>query len=62
RLSDMISEIKQIENNVEKADAVFGRLRPLMLQLRIESDKIEAVIDLDYWPIPTYTDLLFKYL
>ena len=33
-----------------------------MLQLRIESDKIEAVIDLDYWPIPTYTDLLFKYL
>ncbi len=62
QLSDMLGEIKKIEDPVEKADAVFSRLRPLMLSLRIESDKLEAVIDLDFWPIPTYTDLLFKYL
>jgi glutamine synthetase len=37
-------------------DEVFA----MMKTLRADGDKIETIVDADFWPMPTYGDLLFK--
>ena len=32
---------------------------PLMQKCRDSSDELEMIVGKDYWPIPTYTDILF---
>ena len=32
---------------------------PLMRQLRADADELETVVGREYWPMPTYGDLLY---
>ncbi len=32
----------------------------LMGELRADADLLETLVDSDYWPLPSYSDLLFK--
>ena len=33
---------------------------PAMQELRAVADELETLVGEDYWPFPTYGDLLFK--
>ncbi len=48
-----------IEDNLEKAFAFRNKVFAKMEALRGISDSMEAQTSADYWPYPSYTDLLF---
>jgi glutamine synthetase len=43
----------------KKAVAYRDAVVPAMVALRKVSDGIEPVIDAEYWPLPTYAEMLF---
>ena len=60
-----------IEKLVEKADNFDGDIFDLgmmyryevfeqMNTLREDADKLETIVDEDFWPLPTYGDMLFN--
>ena len=36
------------------------RIKPAMEALRSPSDELEMIVDKSFWPVPTYSDLLFE--
>ena len=48
-----------IEDLQEQADAYAQKVIPAMEALRAEVDALECVVERDYWPVPTYNDILF---
>ena len=43
----------------EQADAYAHTIAPLMERLRASVDAMEPIVARDYWPVPTYDDILF---
>ena len=74
RLSDISSKLYsltlELENAVKKASCEAGILEtallynkevlPLMEKIRYIADRAESITAREYWPYPTYGDLLFK--
>ncbi|OOM70180.1 glutamine synthetase [Clostridium puniceum] len=63
--------VKLLEKAVEKADNFQGDIFDLgmmyryevfeqMNTLREDADKLETIVDKDFWPLPTYGDMLFN--
>ena len=56
---------KALENAKKKTDAATlsvyykDKVLPIMAKLRGEADGLETLVSEDYWPIPTYGDLMF---
>ena len=48
-----------IEDPQEQANAYANEVIPAMDALRAEIDALECVVERDYWPVPTYNDILF---
>ena len=48
-----------IEDRVEKADFFKDEILKDMTDLRASCDKLETETAAEYWPFPTYGDLLF---
>ncbi len=48
-----------IEDAQEQANAYANDVIPAMEALRTEIDALEVVVERDYWPVPTYNDILF---
>lgn len=48
-----------IEDRQEQANAYADRVIPAMDALRNEVDALECIVENDYWPVPTYNDILF---
>ena len=48
-----------IETPQEQANAYANEVIPAMDALRAEIDALECVVERDYWPVPTYNDILF---
>ncbi len=48
-----------IEDSEERADKIKDIIIPDMDALRVSVDKLEAMTDAAYWPVPTYGELLF---
>ena len=48
-----------IEAPQEQANAYANEVIPAMDALRAEIDSLECVVERDYWPVPTYNDILF---
>ena len=48
------------QGHLERARAIRDRLRPAMDALRQCCDHAETLVDKKCWPIPTYTDLLYR--
>jgi len=44
---------------LETARQMRDNVVPLMVQLRADADELETVVGREYWPMPTYGDLLF---
>ena len=49
-----------IDNAPALAHAYCDRVIPAMAALRREVDALESMTSAEFWPIPTYADLMFR--
>lgn len=69
-LSSMNKNVKALEKVLEsamsiseadkQADAFREKVFAKMLELRADGDALEKIISADYWPLPTYAEMLFN--
>jgi len=59
-LSSAIAEVRTIEDMVDAAYAYRSQVFTAMNEVRIAADELELVTDSQYWPLPTYGELLFS--
>ena len=67
RLSRQIEDLETtliatrvIEDIPARAEAFCNDVLPAMTLLRQTADKLETIVSADFWPLPTYGDLLFS--
>ncbi len=58
-LDTAILKISDAGDIVEESAMIRDELLPVMSELRLPCDKAELLTAKDYWPFPTYADLLF---
>ena len=58
-LTDAHAQAKAQEDSQEAANAYAHVVMPAMERLRAAVDSMEPVVAHDYWPVPTYNDILF---
>ena len=51
-----------MENGWEKAVYYRDKVLPAMEALRTPADTLEVLLGKEFWPMPTYTDLMFGIL
>ncbi len=49
-----------ISSQKERAQYYLANVVPAMKALREPADKLEKIVDKEYWPFPTYADLMFE--
>jgi glutamine synthetase len=54
------SAAAKTEDAVERAEAYCYKVIPVMQQLRAYVDEMEPITASEYWPLPTYGDLMFN--
>ena len=59
-LKDELAKAQKISNHKDCAFAYRDHVKTAMDQLRKPADSLEVITDKEYWPIPTYGDLLFE--
>lgn len=60
KISETVISAKKIQSPEEKAFFIKDNLLPIMDKTRKYCDSLEALLDNDSWPVPTYTELLFS--
>lgn len=58
-LRDAHVAAEAIADSQEQANAYAHKVRPAMEALRAAVDAMEPIVASDYWPVPTYDDMLF---
>ena len=58
-LRDAHVKAEAIADSQEQANAYAHKVRPAMDALRAAVDAMEPIVASDYWPVPTYDDMLF---
>ena len=58
-LRDAHVAAEAIADSQEQANAYGHKVRPAMDALRAAVDAMEPIVASDYWPVPTYDDMLF---
>ena len=58
-LRDAHVAAEAIADSQEQANAYAHKVRPAMDALRAAVDAMEPIVASDYWPVPTYYDMLF---
>lgn len=58
-LRDAHVAAEAIADSQEQANAYARKVRPAMDALRAAVDAMEPIVASDYWPVPTYDDMLF---
>ncbi|MDR1164989.1 MAG: glutamine synthetase III [Deltaproteobacteria bacterium] len=53
-------KVEAIEESLAKAEAVRDVLLPLTLKVRASVDALETVVDDNLWPLPKYSELLWR--
>jgi len=59
-LKNALEKLSQINDFEQKAHFCFDKLSLLMLNLRVDIDALEGYISKDIWPVPSYSDMMFK--
>ena len=49
-----------IPDNVSRAESYHDNVIPAMSTLRSYVDEMEMITSSEYWPLPTYGDMMFK--
>ncbi|NLW34670.1 MAG: glutamine synthetase type III [Syntrophorhabdus aromaticivorans] len=60
RLEAAVAKAQRTEDTVRKAEAYRDRVFTAMQDLRSDIDSLEMIVSKNMWPVPGYTDLLFK--
>ena len=50
----------EMERGKEQAYRYHDKVTAAMEELRRPADELEKLVDKEYWPFPTYADLLFE--
>ena len=58
-LLGIYEELKKDADQRHKANEMFERIHPLLLEIRRDADAFEELCSKDNYPLPTYTELLF---
>ncbi|MDO5328561.1 MAG: glutamine synthetase III [Coriobacteriia bacterium] len=58
-VNDLNRRAKRIKNEQKRADFNANKLAPSMLNLRNAVDRMEHITARDYWPVPSYNNMLF---
>ena len=58
-LEDALLRIGQTDDIISEAEMIRDTVLPKMSELRVPCDEAEVMTAKDYWPFPTYADLLF---
>ena len=59
-LQNATAETNAIQDGCQMANAFHDKVVPAMAALRAPIDELELLVDKDYWPVPTYGDLMFE--
>ena len=59
-LDDAVIKISHTEDIVAEAYQIRDTVLPVMSELRVPCDKAETMTAKEYWPMPTYADILFS--
>ncbi len=59
-LEEEVKNACKFDNLLDRANHYHDKILSIMDMLRIASDSAEAIVSRDYWPYPSYSDLLFK--
>ncbi|MBN2220661.1 MAG: glutamine synthetase type III, partial [Vallitaleaceae bacterium] len=59
-LEDKLAKTHEIEDVLEEARAFKYDVFEAMQALRVPCDELETLVAQDFWPFPTYSDLLFR--
>ncbi len=59
KLSQALASLKKYGNNADVANAFKATVIPIMDELRAYSDEAESVTGAEYWPYPSYGELLY---
>lgn len=63
RVSQMVEERRKankIDDPAKKAGLYHGKVYPYLDSIRYHIDKLELIVDNEYWPLPKYRELLFN--
>ncbi len=60
KLEGAVAKAQAIGDTVKKAEAYRDNVVTSMAALRTDIDALEMIVPKDMWPVPGYTDLLFK--
>ena len=59
-LKEVTAQAAEKEEGKEQAEFFKDVVKPAMDALRAPIDELEMVVDKEFWPVPTYGDLLFE--
>ena len=60
-LTDKIGRADGMKKDHEACAAFCaGEILPAMNDLRVVTDRLESMVDSRFWPIPTYSEILFN--
>jgi glutamine synthetase len=60
QLEKVFAEAGTISDMHKHAVAIRDKVIPTMNKVRDAADALEAIVDSEFWPLPTYADMLFK--
>ena len=60
KLEAGVAKAQETTDTVKKAEAYRDKVVTAMQALRTDVDALEMIVPTDMWPVPNYTDLLFK--
>ena len=60
KLDEAVRKVSAIADIEEKAFAYHSQIVPVMKDLRDFVDELEMLVDKEYWPMPSYGDLIFE--
>lgn len=60
KLADVVEKAETITDEGEKARFFRDEVKMAMDELRKPADKLEMLVDEEYWPFPQYEDLIFE--
>ena len=60
KLEAAVAKAQAVEDTVKKAEFYRDKVFTVMQALRADVDSLEMIVSRDFWPVPTYVDLLFR--
>ena len=60
KLEDLVEEYQHIDSMEKRARFCYDEIIPAMQALRDPADQLEMIVDKEYWPIPSYGDMIFE--